>query len=201
MKEFKEYLEVGLKFHGHRCPAMPMGLKAGLYAMQLLGVERAKDGQLQAIVELDENHCATCFADGVQVATGCTYGKGNIKRTGYGKWGLTLIDKKTSRAVRVVPKAEVMQKNKETEFMKMRKSGVPASQVPEEVVQPLFESVVNAPPEQIFNHSEVFQYEWKDEPHTFDTIVCSSCGEMVVERNARVKGGQVVCIPCSGYGK
>lgn len=201
MKDFNEYLEVGLKFHGHKCPAMPMGLKAGFYAMQLLGVERAKDGQLQAMVELDENHCATCFADGVQVATGCTYGKGNIKRTGYGKWGLTLIDKKTSRAVRVVPKAEVMQKNKETEFMKMRKSGVPASQVPEEVVQPLFERVVNASYEQIFNHSEVFQYDWKDEPHTFETIVCAGCGEMVVERNARVKDGQILCIPCSGYGK
>ncbi len=98
MQDFKELLEMGLKFHGHKCPAMPMGLRAGLTAMEKLGVSKAPDGQLMAIVELDENHCATCFADGVQVATGCTYGKGNITRTGYGKWGLTLIDKKTSRS-------------------------------------------------------------------------------------------------------
>lgn len=201
MLNISELLELGLKFHGHKCPAMPMGLKAGLYAMEKLGVGRAKDGQLQAILELDENHCATCFADGVQVATGCTFGKGNISKTGYGKWGLTLIDKKSKRAVRIVPKAEVMQKNKETEFMKMRKSGIPASQVPNEIVQPLFEMVANASFEMLFNASEVFTYEWIDKPHTFDTIVCSECGEMVVERNARVKQGKTVCIPCSGYEK
>jgi formylmethanofuran dehydrogenase subunit E len=164
--------------------------------MEKLGAERAKDGQLHAILELDENHCATSFADGVQVATGCTFGKGNISKMGYGKWGLTLIDKKSKKAVRVVPKAEVMQKNKETEFMKMRKSGIPASQVPEEVVQPLFDMVINAPFEMLFNISEVFTYDWQDKPHTFDTIVCSECKEMVVERNARIKAGKILCIPC-----
>jgi len=41
----------------------------------------------------------------------------------------------------------------------------------------------------------------KENPHTFETMVCSQCGEMVVERNTRVKGGKIVCIPCSGYEK
>ena len=120
--EYRELLELGQKFHGHKCPAMPLGLRASLAAMKKLGVSHSPDGQLIAILELDENHCATCFADGVQVATGCTFGKGNISKTGIGKWGLTLVDKKTGKAVRVVPKTEVMEKNKETEFMKLRKS-------------------------------------------------------------------------------
>ena len=30
MSNLNELLELGLKFHGHKCPAMPMGLKAGL---------------------------------------------------------------------------------------------------------------------------------------------------------------------------
>jgi formylmethanofuran dehydrogenase subunit E len=201
MRDFKELLEMGLKFHGHKCPAMPMGLRAGLTAMEKLGVSKAPDGQLQAIVELDENHCATCFADGVQVATGCTYGKGNITRTGYGKWGLTLIDKKTGRSVRVVPKAEVMAKNKSSKFMQMRSSGIPASQVPAEVVAPLFDGVTTAPAEALYNVSEIESRPWKDVPHTFETVACSQCGEMVVERNTRVKGGKIVCIPCSGYAK
>ena len=82
----KDLLEFGQKFHGHKCPAMPMGLRASLAAMKKLGVEHAPDGQLMALLELDEDHCATCFADGVQVATGCTLGKGNIKKLHYGKW-------------------------------------------------------------------------------------------------------------------
>ena len=47
-----------------------------------LGVDRAKDGQLVALVEIDADHCATCYADGVQMATGCTFGKGNIQKLG-----------------------------------------------------------------------------------------------------------------------
>ena len=37
MKDFNDYLETALKFHGHKCPAMPMGLRA---AMAALGVEQ-----------------------------------------------------------------------------------------------------------------------------------------------------------------
>ena len=36
--ELKEFFEVGLKFHGHRCPAMPMGIRAGMAGMKALGV-------------------------------------------------------------------------------------------------------------------------------------------------------------------
>lgn len=197
----KDLLEFGQKFHGHKCPAMPMGLRAALTAMEKLGVKHAADGQLQAFVELDEAHCATCFADGVQVATGCTLGKGNITKLHYGKWGLTLVDKKAKRAVRVVPKAEAMKKSKESEFMKLRASGVPASQVPPEVADPLVQMVADAPDEALFNVGEPFSYDWKEPEHTFESIVCESCGEMVVTRNARLKDGKLVCIPCSGYGR
>ena len=195
-----DLLTFGQRFHGHTCPAMPMGLRAGLAAMEKLGVSRAPDGQLQAILELDEAHCATCFADGVQVATGCTYGKGNIERLGYGKWGLTLVDKKTGRAVRVVPRADAMQRSKQSEFMEMRKAGTPASQVPAAIADPLVDMVAAAPDDALLQIGDVFTYDWKEREHTFESVVCAQCGEMVVERNARVRGGQVVCVPCSGYG-
>jgi len=76
-----ELYKAGLLLHGHKCPAMPMGLRAGLAALEALGVERATDGQLTALVEIDRDHCATCYADGVQMATGCTFGKGNIQKS------------------------------------------------------------------------------------------------------------------------
>lgn len=111
-----DLLDAALKLHGHRCPAMPMGLRAGSTALEALGAERARDGQLMALVELGDEHCATCFTDGVQMATGCTFGKGNIRKLDYGKFGLTLIDKKNTRSVRVTPRAEVMLANKQTAF-------------------------------------------------------------------------------------
>jgi formylmethanofuran dehydrogenase subunit E len=197
----EELLEKGLWFHGHKCPAMPMGLRVSLAAMEALGVEqRAGAGELVALVELDEAHCATCFADGVQVATGCTFGKGNIKKLHYGKWGLTLIDRRQGKAVRVAPLAEAMEANKRTEFMALRKAGVPPTMIPDEIAQPLVKRVMTAPAEQLFEVGEVCDYQWQEAPHTFESVVCEECGEMVVERNARVQGGRVLCIPCAGLG-
>jgi formylmethanofuran dehydrogenase subunit E len=193
--------EWAFEFHGHRCPAMPMGYRTAIAAMEKLGVEKAHDGQLAALIELGEDHCATCFGDGVQVATGCTFGKGNIKKLNYGKWGLTLIDKKNGKAVRVTPKAEAMMKSKQSEFMKMRKSGIPASQVPASVADPLVNFITTAKSEDILHIGEVFDYQWENAPDAFDGFICESCGEMTVTTYGRIKDGKHVCIPCSGYKK
>ncbi len=67
MRELKEDFEMGLRFHGHKCPAMPMGLRAGLAAMKALGVERAKDKELVVESETGEGHAAGCFVDGLMV--------------------------------------------------------------------------------------------------------------------------------------
>jgi formylmethanofuran dehydrogenase subunit E len=193
----RDYFEAGLLLHGHKCPAMPMGLRVGAAAMNALGVERATDGQLVALVELGENHCATCFGDGVQMITGCTFGKGNIQKLHYGKWGLTLIDRKTGRAVRVAPKAEAMLANRQsTFFSEYREKGVPASQVPAEVVEPLVAKVMGAPDGQLLTVGEVFHYDLKEAPHSFDGFVCEVCGEMTVEPYGRLLGDKRVCIPC-----
>jgi len=45
MVQASEWLECGQEFHGHKCPAMPMGLCVGAAAMNAPGVQRAKDGQ------------------------------------------------------------------------------------------------------------------------------------------------------------
>lgn len=193
----KLFLEAGQFFHGHKCPAMPMGLRVGAAAMNQLGVERAKDGQLLALVEIGDDHCATCFADGVQMITGCTFGKGNIKKLHYGKWGVTLVDTVTGRAVRVTPKADAMMANKQSEFFsKYREKGIPASQVPNEVIDPMVARIMNTPDNQILQIGEVFDYPLEKKPHSFSGFVCNHCGEMTVEGYGRPLGDKKVCQPC-----
>jgi len=63
------------EFHGHKCPAMPIGYRAGLAAMKQLGVERASNKELFMVCENGPAHATACFLDGVMAATGCTYGK------------------------------------------------------------------------------------------------------------------------------
>lgn len=193
----REFLQAGQQLHGHKCPAMPLGLRAGAAAMNTLGVERAKDGQLLAVVELGDGHCAHCFADGVQMITGCTFGKGNIRKAGYGKFGLTLIDRASGRAVRVVPRAEAQQSMKKTPFFQdYRTKGVPASQVPAAVVEPLIEKVMGAPEAELLAVGEQFTQPVEKKVEDFATFVCERCGEMTVESYGRIVGEKRVCIPC-----
>jgi formylmethanofuran dehydrogenase subunit E len=43
--------EAAMVFHGHKCPAMPLGYRAAQAAMRALGVERAEDKELHVIAE------------------------------------------------------------------------------------------------------------------------------------------------------
>jgi hypothetical protein len=44
---------------------MPMGLRAGLAGLEMPGVEGTADGQLTALVEIEYDHCATCYREGL----------------------------------------------------------------------------------------------------------------------------------------
>jgi formylmethanofuran dehydrogenase subunit E len=193
----KDFLEAGQQFHGHKCPAMPLGLRVGAAAMNRLGVDRSPDGQLVALVELGDDHCAHCFADGIQVITGCTYGKGNIRQLNYGKWGVTLVDRASRRAVRVVPKTEAMLANKQSDFFtKYREKGIPASRVPAEVVEPLIEKVMAVPDDMLLNIGAPFDHPLPKKIEAFAGFACDLCGEMTVEGYGRPLGDKKVCIPC-----
>ena len=67
----------GVEFHGHLGPFLIIGLRMGSLALKLLGLNEPSG--LRAIVETGNEPPLSCIADGVQVATGCTLGKGNIE--------------------------------------------------------------------------------------------------------------------------
>ena len=72
----KKLLKDAVRFHGHLGVFLVLGLKAGLYANKKLGKDVIK---MHACIETEPFPPLSCFADGVQVATGCTMGKGNIE--------------------------------------------------------------------------------------------------------------------------
>ena len=110
---------------------------------------------------------------------------------------MTLIDKRSNRAVRAYPKAEAMMQTKKTSFFKdFREKGVPPTQVPDEVVQPLVDKVMNAPAEMIMVVSEIFEYKWDEPKHSYNSIVCEKCGEMVIEEYTKTVSGKKLCKDC-----
>ena len=70
-------VERGIRFHGHLGPFLVLGLRMGLLALRELDSRGHFD--LQAVVETGTTPPLSCLIDGIQVATGCTLGKGNIE--------------------------------------------------------------------------------------------------------------------------
>lgn len=192
-----EMLKGAIWFHGHRCPSMPLGMRAGLEAMRILGVERSKDKELLLLSETGSGHAGSCFLDGLMYATGCTYGKGNAKKLYYHKLAFTLIDKESGKAVRVSVRPEHVANMMETPFLRQRKAGVDPQDIDPAIVAPLVDAVMSQPIDKLVKVSEVFDYPVEKTPGVFDIKPCAICGEMVFVDKLVEKDGKLVCIPCS----
>ena len=198
--QLEELFEIGLKFHGHKCPAMPMGIKAGLAAMKVLGVERAQDKELAVISETGKGHAAGCFLDGIMLATGCTYGKSNIQKLYYNKMAFTLIDQATGRAVRVSLKPDFFEKALNSPFVQKRKAGIPPQDVEPEITEPLVNRILGLEDEAFLDIGPVQSVDLKKSKGVFTAKRCAKCGEMTfVNKLRETEDGKLVCIPCSGY--
>ncbi len=193
----KDFLEAGRQFHGHNCPAMPLGLRAGAAAMNILGVKRSQDKELVILVETGDDHAAGCFVDGLMTVTGCTYGKSNIKKTYYGKMAFTLIDTNRKKAIRVQLKRDFFGKMLQSPFVQQRKQGVLPQDVPANLTDPLVEGVMNRAEEEFLDIGPVTDYHFQKTKGTFDTDLCEVCGERVFVHKLQNVKGKRVCVPCS----
>lgn len=73
----KELIDRGVKFHGHLGPFLVLGIKMGILALKKLNSKGYFD--LSVAVELEKHPPVSCLVDGIQISTGCSLGKGNIK--------------------------------------------------------------------------------------------------------------------------
>jgi len=66
------------------------------------------------------------------------------------------------------------------------------------LVEPNVEFILGAATEDLFKIGPFTEIKLPaGRPHDFNTIICAECGEVAVERYARVKNGQIVCMPCA----
>ncbi len=198
--QFDEVFTSAFVVHGHVCGGMPLGFRAGVAALRALEAEREGAMAHHVRVETSTGHAAGCFADGVQMATGCTFGKGLIRRTGYGKWALMLVEPASERAVRVAVRPEVMEAAFDSPFVAERKQGVPPTEIALEVSRPLVENLMAKDDAELFRVSEVFDAPSEPTPEpTFELVRCASCDEIVAANEVHLKADQPMCRPCSGY--
>ncbi|MGB9907784.1 MAG: FmdE family protein [Candidatus Saccharicenans sp.] len=186
------------EFHGHRCPFMPIGYRMGKLALAYLGIEREKDHGFFVFPELGEGHPQTCMMDGIQAATGATYGKVLMAKTFYGKLAATFYHPQKG-AVRFSLKPGFVEAMGQFEFFDYRKRGVEPSAIPPEVTDEVINWVFEMSDEDIYKVEPKPDFKFTPVKGSFNRAKCSLCGEYVFERYLRTKNGQPVCIPCSGY--
>ena len=182
------------EFHGHVCPGLAIGFKAAQALMARLGVTRAPDEELVAIVETD-----ACGADAIQVMTGCTLGKGNLILKNYGKHAFSLADRRRGKVFRACLRSDAIVLDPEhlALFEKIRKGEAKAEEIErfEQLREMRLKEILGVDTDTLFTIKEVEA----DIPHKARIVksaVCDQCGEPTMVDLLQERDGQKVCIPC-----
>lgn len=190
MTDFWNLVKESVKFHGHICPGLLIGVRMGIAALNFLGVTRSSDEEIYGVVEND-----SCAVDGLQVVTGITFGKGNLSFRDYGKMAATFYDRKRKTGIRLVFKPESFEKvGSKEDFREAMREEDP------KIKMAKFTSIAKRFGE--LSDDEVFDISIvdMDEPKMAEirnSIKCEKCGEMTMETRTETKNGKRLCIPCA----
>ncbi len=186
------------EFHGHYCPFMPIGYRMGILALKRLGIDRVRDHGVFCLPEMGDRHPQTCMIDGLQAATGCTYGKLLMERLNYGKYA-AIFYRPGKVAIRISVRPEFIDRVHRADFFKYRQRGIEPSKIPYDVCKKAIEPVLTANEDEMFKVEGLPDFRFERPKGSWQRARCEKCGEYVFEPYIRVKNGQDLCIPCSGY--
>ncbi len=190
MKSFED----AVAFHGHSCGGLAIGYKASELAAKLLGLTFSEDEEVVCITETD-----SCTVDAIQVALGCTAGKGNLFINNWGKNAFSFYNRTTGKSLRLVVKPDGMPVNQE--MAALRPKVMTGAATPEENEQfhvlshRFVDEILAVPAENLFAVKDV-QEPLPGFAKIYTNVVCSVCGEQVAEGRAGKINGGYVCISC-----
>jgi formylmethanofuran dehydrogenase subunit E len=182
-------------FHGHMCPGLAIGFQAARTLMKRLGVRRAPDEELLAIVETD-----ACGADAIQVMTGCTFGKGNFIFENYGKNAFSLMDRKRGKAMRVCLRHDAFKADQK--YLSLSEKAQKDEASPKELTQlkklqkARVQKVLEADAESLFKIEEI-SVDIPPKAMIMKSGTCDFCGERTKIDLLREINGKRLCIPCA----
>jgi formylmethanofuran dehydrogenase subunit E len=182
-----------IRFHGHLCPGLTMGVQVARIALREIG-PHAQDEEIVAVVETD-----MCGVDAIQFMTGCTFGKGNLIHVDHGKNAYTFHRRSDGRAIRVVAKPEAWRRDPEHQALRAKvKSGEATAEERDEFQRrhrQLAMDVLERDPYDMYEVTEVDRTPpARARIHT--SIPCGLCGEGTMETRIRLLRGQRLCPAC-----
>lgn len=170
--------------HRHVCPRQVLGVRMGLYAGELLGLDLPRsDKRVLVFVETDG-----CLADSISVATGCWLGRRTLRLVDQGKTAATFVDTVTGRAIRIRPQPSARRRA--------------LDQVPDAAdrwhaqlhgyrIMPTVELLGAEPVTMALDLDAIRSSPGK-------RVVCAECGEDIMNEREVIRDGATSCRACAG---
>lgn len=215
--DLKRLLVKAAELHGHFCVGLAQGVKASLIALKRLGIDLpvkdVSEHVRQELVAIVDNNL--CFIDGVQMIIGTTLGNNSLIFRDAGKLSLTLVDRKSRRAVRVslIKRIETPTVNDPRFNEYFRRAMIRRERLaPHEWEE--FRSLMDKASFEVLYASEdehfhveelkigdlsgIESIERLNLPGKW--VKCKGCGVMLMESKARREGEDYYCVDCTGEG-
>jgi len=186
--DFDDLLDESVRVHGHLCAGQVLGVRMSMLGLSGIGLADPKGtDRKKLIVFVEMDRCAT---DAVQSVTGCSLGKRSMKFLDYGKMAATFLNLESGRAVRVLAREDSREKAKAlfSEIKDKHLAQLEAYRVMDD--------------EDLFDVMEVLvKINPEDMPgRPMGRVRCRRCGEYVQDMREVIRGGTVLCRPCSNGG-
>jgi len=184
MRSLTEMLEASAARHHHLCPRQVLGVRMGMFAGQVLGLNLPQsDKRLLTLVETDG-----CATDGIAVATNCWVGRRTMRVEDYGKVAATFVDTHTGQAIRIVPRRDV--RRRACEYAPEARTKWDAQllgyqRMPAEELLSAQAVQLTTPVDHIIGRAGC-------------KVICASCGEEIMNEREVVREGMTLCKSCAG---
>jgi formylmethanofuran dehydrogenase subunit E len=181
-----QLLEASAALHRHLCPRQVLGIRMGMLAAALLALPLPQtEKRVLAIVESDG-----CFSTGVSVAMNCWVGRRTLRVEDFGKVAVTVVDTQLDVAWRITPHpaartlaaAYAPEATSSWEAMllgyqRMSDGDLLAAQ--RVTLKTPVADLISRP-----GHR----------------VQCARCGEEILNEREVVRGGEILCRTCAGFG-
>lgn len=196
-------LKAGM-LHGHFCPGLTSGVYASVIGMKKIS-SFPSDGMEDLLAITETN---SCFSDGIQAVTGCTFGNNSLIYHDIGKTAVTFVLRKIGKGVRIKVKPnfhEVLtekypefsklfikivkehsgtEKDMEAFKLKSREASFGLLSIPFDSLFDCIETKIKVPP-----YAPIL-----------NNVICNKCSEQFIETKAIKKENAIFCKQCSKTG-
>ena len=193
-------LILAAQLHGHYCPGLALGIIAGVHGVEKLNAESDGLEDLLAIVETN-----SCFSDGIQFVTGCSFGNNALIFKDIGKIACSLIDR-NGRGLRMVMKSGARE-YMHSVYPEFAESYGRVVKDRDHRIEPVGEfkslgmkkafATLDLKFDHLFEEERLENIDIPEYAPVHESIECSSCGETTMVSRTVIKKGKPFCLVCT----